>query len=53
MISRQTLGATALVSVLFACAADGQTAARYRDFRLGADLASLSALTGVAAASAW
>ena len=52
MISIRTLGIVAVGLVLSTHALESQDRARYRDFRLGGDLASISALTGVAASEA-
>lgn len=49
MISRQVLGAAVLGLLVVTSGIEGQTAGHYRDFQLGGDLASVSALTGVAA----
>jgi hypothetical protein len=52
MISSQALGAGVLGVVVSTSAVQEQTAAHDRDIRLGGDLASVSALTGVAASEA-
>lgn len=52
MMSTRTLVATALGLVAVIPSLHGQDRARYRDYRLGASLASVSALTGVAATDA-
>ena len=52
MIARQALGAGVLGLLLLTSAMDGQTTGQYRDFQLGGDLASVSALTGVAVSEA-
>jgi hypothetical protein len=52
MMSTRTLVATVLGLVAVIPAVHGQDRARYRDYRLGASLASVSALTGVAATDA-
>src|SRR5215212_4764191 len=52
MISIRPLGIVAVGLVLSTHALESQDRARYRDFRLGGDLASISALTGVAASDA-
>lgn len=52
MTSSQALGATMVGLVLSTSAVKGQTSGSYRDFQLGADLASVSALTGVATSEA-
>lgn len=52
MINSQTLGVAVLGLLLSGAAMQGQTAARYREFQLGGSLASVSALTGVAASEA-
>ena len=54
MISSRSfaLGASVLGLMLSASAVQGQSAGHYRDFQLGADLPSVSALTGVAASAA-
>jgi hypothetical protein len=52
MISIRTLGIGALGLILSTQLLEGQDRSRYRDFQLGADLAAISALTGVAAAEA-
>lgn len=52
MTSSQALGAIVLGLWLSTSAVKAQTAAQYRDFQLGADLASVSALTGAAASEA-
>ena len=49
MSSRQALGAGLLGLLFFTAAIEGQTPGHYRDFQLGGDLASVSALTGLAA----
>ena len=48
MISRHALGAGALGLLFFTAAIEGQIPGHYRDFQLGSDLASVSALTGAA-----
>jgi hypothetical protein len=52
MITLRTLGIGALGLVLSTHSLQSQDRSRYRDFRLGADLSSISALTGVAASEA-
>lgn len=52
MMSTRTLVATALGLVAVIPSLHGQDRGRYRDYRLGASLASVSALTGVAATDA-
>lgn len=52
MISSRALGVSVLGLMLSTDVVHGQTAARYRDFQLGGDLASVAALTGVAASEA-
>jgi hypothetical protein len=49
VISTRTLVATALLVAVIPALLHGQDRARYRDYHLGASLASVSALTGVAA----
>jgi hypothetical protein len=49
MVSTRTIVATALGLVAVIPSLHGQDRARYRDYRLGASLASISALTGAAA----
>ena len=52
MIGLRTLGVVAVGLVVSTHALESQDRARYRDFKLGADLASISALTGLAASEA-
>lgn len=52
MINRRALAIGALGFLLAAPILHGQGRARYRDFQLGGDLASISALTGVAVSEA-
>lgn len=52
MSSIRTLGIVAVGLVVSTHALESQDQARYRDYRLGGDLASISALTGVAASEA-
>jgi hypothetical protein len=52
MISIRTLGIGALGLVLSTHLMESQDRSRYRDFRLGGDLAAISALTGVVATEA-
>ena len=52
MISSRAVGVSVLGVVLVAPAVRAQTAAHYRDFQLGGDIASVAALTGVAASAA-
>ena len=52
MISARPFGIGVLGLVLSTPALHGQTAAHYRDFQLGSDLATVAALTGVAASDA-
>ena len=52
MINIRTLGIGALGLVLSTHSLESQDRSRYRDFKLGGDLASISALTGVAASEA-
>ena len=52
MISTRALGVGMLGVVLATSAVQGQTGARYRDFQLGGDIASVAARTGVAASDA-
>jgi len=52
MISLRTLGVVAVGLVVSTHALESQDRARYRDYKLGADLASTSVLTGVAASEA-
>jgi hypothetical protein len=52
MISIRTLGIVAVGLVVSTHALQSQDRARYRDFKLGADLASISTLAGVAASEA-
>jgi hypothetical protein len=52
MIGIRTLGIVAVGLVLSTHALESQDRARYRDFKLGGDLASIGALTGVAASAA-
>src|SRR5690242_5744481 len=49
LMSPRTLVATALLVAVISALLQGQDRARYRDYHLGASLASVSALTGVAA----
>ncbi len=52
MIGARPLGIGVFGLVLSTPALHGQTAAHYRDFQLGSDLATVAALTGVAASDA-
>jgi hypothetical protein len=52
MISSRALGVGAIGVMLSMCGVQGQTEARYREFLLGANLASVSGLAGVAASAA-
>ena len=52
MIGLRTLGVVAVGLVVSTHALESQDRARYRDFKLGADLASISALSGLAASEA-
>ncbi len=52
MIGRAGLGVAVLGAALSIAAADGTTPPHYRDFQLGGDLASVSALAGVPASGA-
>jgi len=52
MIKMRTLGIGALGLVLSTHSLHSQDRSRYRDFHLGGDLPSISALTGVAASEA-
>ena len=52
MITARALGVGVVALILSASAAPGQTAAHYREFQLGGDLASVSALAGVPASAA-
>jgi hypothetical protein len=52
MLYVRTIAAGVLAVALIPAGLDGQTFARYRDFELKTDLASVSALTGVAASAA-
>jgi hypothetical protein len=52
MINTRTLAVGALGFILWTHALEGQDRSRYRDFKLGGDLASIGALTGVAASEA-
>jgi hypothetical protein len=52
MISMRTLGIGAIALVLSTHSVESQDRARYRDFQLGADLAAISAIAGVAASEA-
>lgn len=52
MTAVRVLGIGLLGVLVVSSAAQGQTAAKYRDFQLGASLSSVAALTGVAASAA-
>jgi len=52
MMSTRTLVATALIVAVIPVLVHGQDWARYRDYQLGASLASVSAVTGVTATDA-
>jgi len=52
MMSTRTLVATALIAAVIPVLLHGQDRARYRDYQLGASLASVSAVTGVTATDA-
>ena len=51
MIRMPTVGIAALGLVLATQMVEGQDRARYREFRLGGTLASISALSGVSASA--
>jgi hypothetical protein len=52
MTNGRTLTACAIGVLCLTCGLDGQGLTRYRDFELGGDIASVSALTGVASSEA-
>ena len=52
MISSRALGVTVLVLVIATSAVQGQTVARYREFQLGGDIASIAALVGMSPSDA-